>query len=108
MWGGYDLSPAGSRRRPSSKILCEKFFNQPRELGGNGEQTLQLMLMQTEGKKILLLPAWPKDWNCTFKLHAPYKTIVSGTITDGKVTTLTVVPEERHKDVMIAGGQPLP
>jgi len=78
------------------------------DIGGNGEQTLQLMLMQTEGKKILLLPAWPKDWNCTFKLHAPYKTIVSGTVSEGKVTTLNVVPEERHKDVMIAGGQPLP
>jgi hypothetical protein len=78
------------------------------DIGGNGEQTLQLMLMQTERSKILLLPAWPKDWNCTFKLHAPFKTTVSGTVSDGKVTSLTVDPRERCKDVIIAGGQELP
>jgi len=27
------------------------------DIRGNGEQTLQIMLMQTEGKKFLLLPA---------------------------------------------------
>ena len=66
------------------------------------------MLMQTEGRKILLLPAWPKDWNCTFKLHAPFKTTVSGSVSEGKVTSLAVDPPERAKDVLIAGGQPLP
>lgn len=78
------------------------------DIAGNGEQTLQLMLMQTEDKKILLLPAWPKEWNCTFKLHAPFKTVLSGSVTHGKVTLLTVDPPERRKDVMIAGGQTLP
>ena len=78
------------------------------DIGGNGEQTLQLMLMQTEGNRILLLPAWPKEWNCTFKLHAPLKTTVSGTVADGKITSLSVNPNERRKDVMIAGDQPLP
>lgn len=78
------------------------------DIGGNGEQTLQLMLMQTEGPKILLLPAWPKDWNCNFKLHAPLKTTVTGTVADGKVTSLTVDPPERRNDVIIAGGQPVP
>jgi alpha-L-fucosidase 2 len=78
------------------------------DIGGNGEQTLQLMLMQTEGKRILLLPAWPKEWSCTFKLHAPLKTTISGTVADGKITSLVVDPEERRKDVMIAGGQTLP
>lgn len=71
------------------------------DIGGNGEQTLQLMLMQTEGKKILLLPAWPKDWNCTFKLHAPYQTTVSGRVEGGKVLDLNVEPESRKQDVMI-------
>lgn len=78
------------------------------DIGGNGEQTLQLMLMQTEGNRILLLPAWPKEWNCMFKLHAPLKTTVSGTVADGKITSLSVDPKERRKDVMIAGDQPLP
>jgi hypothetical protein len=71
------------------------------DIGGNGEQTLQLMLMQTEGKKILLLPAWPKDWNCTFKLHAPYKTIVSGRVEGGKVQDLVVDPDPRKSDVIV-------
>jgi len=83
-------------------------YNPDQDIAGNGEQTLQLMLMQTEGRKILLLPAWPKDWACTFKLHAPFRTTVSGTVADGKITSLTVDPSERRKDVMIAGGQPLP
>jgi alpha-L-fucosidase 2 len=71
------------------------------DIGGNGEQTLQLMLMQTEGKKILLLPAWPKDWNCTFKLHASYKTIVSGRVEGGKIQNLVVDPDSRKADVII-------
>ena len=71
------------------------------DIGGNGEQTLQLMLMQTEGKKILLLPAWPKDWNCWFKLHAPFQTTVSGRVEGGKVLDLHVDPESRKGDVII-------
>lgn len=78
------------------------------DIGGNGEQTLQLMLMQCEGKKILLLPAWPKDWNCTFKLHAPFKTTVSGRVENGKIQDLVVDPESRKADVIIAGGQQVP
>lgn len=78
------------------------------DIGGNGELALQLMMMQTEGRKILLLPAWPKEWSCTFKLHAPFKTVISGTVADGKVASLAVDPPERRKDVQIAGGQPLP
>ena len=71
------------------------------DIGGNGEQTLQLMLMQAEGKKILLLPAWPKDWNCTFKLHAPYKTTVSGRVEGGKIQDLVVDPDSRKSDVIV-------
>jgi alpha-L-fucosidase 2 len=29
--------------------------------GGNGEMGSQQMIMQVDGKKILLLPAWPKE-----------------------------------------------
>ena len=52
--------------------------------GSNILSTLQLMLLQYDtaappdfsgksGGKIFLLPAWPKDWNASFKLHAPAK-----------------------------------
>ena len=63
--------------------------------------TLQYMLMQTDGKKILLLPAWPKEWNAEFKLHAPYQTTVEGRVENGKVVDLKVTPEVRRKDVVV-------
>ena len=68
--------------------------------GGSGMIGLQEMLMQVDDKKIYLFPAWPKDWNVHFKLHAPYNTTVEATVKDGKVTSLTVLPKERAKDVV--------
>ena len=64
--------------------------------------TLQYMLMQTDGKKIILLPAWPKEWNASFKLHAPYQTTVEGRVENGKVVDLKVTPESRMKDIVNA------
>jgi hypothetical protein len=69
--------------------------------GGAGMATLQLMLMQCEGKRILLLPTWPRDWNADFKLCAPYRTTVQGHVENGKVTELTVTPRERAADVKV-------
>ena len=63
--------------------------------------TLQYMLMQTDGKKIILLPAWPKEWNADFKLHAPYNTTLEGRVVNGEVIDLKVTPESRQKDVII-------
>ena len=63
------------------------------------ESTLQYMLMQTDGKKILLLPAWPKNWDASFKLHAPCQTTVEGRVVNGEVKDLKVTPESRRKDV---------
>ena len=60
---------------------------------------LQVMLLQAENKRILLFPAWPEDWNVSFKLHAPYNTTVEGVFRDGKLERLVVLPEERAKDV---------
>jgi hypothetical protein len=68
--------------------------------GGNGEMGLQQMIMQTDGKKILLLPAWPKEWEGDFKLNAPYMTTVQGTISHGKIINLIVTPKERAADII--------
>jgi alpha-L-fucosidase 2 len=68
--------------------------------GGAGMMTLQLMLMQCNGKRIQLLPAWPDDWAADFKLHAPYQTTVEGHVEHGKVTRLKVVPADRVKDIV--------
>jgi hypothetical protein len=69
--------------------------------GGSGMIALQLMLMQCDGKRIQLLPAWPAGWSASFKLHAPYQTTVEGRVENGKVTELKVIPESRARDVVI-------
>ena len=69
--------------------------------GGSGMIGLQEMLMQSSGREIYLLPAWPADWNASFKLHAPYQTTIEATVRNGKITALKVTPEERRKDLKI-------
>lgn len=68
--------------------------------GGSGMIALQEMMMQNNGKKIYLLPAWPADWNAVIKLHAPYNTTIEAKIKDGKVEKLKVTPASRLKDVI--------
>lgn len=68
--------------------------------GGINMIILQNMLMQPVGEKILLLPAWPKEWNVQFKLHAPQNTVVEGEYRDGKIQELKVTPESRRKDIV--------
>jgi len=69
--------------------------------GGSGMITLQQMLMQYDGKRILLLPAWPTNWTAEFKLHAPFQTTVQGHVEVGKISNLIVMPKTREKDVEI-------
>jgi hypothetical protein len=68
--------------------------------GGSGMIGLQEMLMQTDDRKILLFPAWPKTWDVHFKLHAPYNTTCEGVVANGKLVSLKVIPESRMKDVV--------
>jgi hypothetical protein len=72
--------------------------------GGSGMVGLQEMLLAADpygDGKIYLLPAWPKDWNVDFKLHAPQQTIVEASVKDGKVVSLNVTPESRRKDLVL-------
>lgn len=62
---------------------------------------LQEMLLQTNDKKILLFPAWTKDKDVHFKLHAPYNTTVEAEWKNGKLEMLKVFPEKRRKDVEV-------
>jgi hypothetical protein len=71
--------------------------------GGVLLRGVQSMLLQTDGRKIYLLPAWPKDWDVEFKLHAPHETTVAGCVQNGKLTRLEVQPPERRKDVIVWG-----
>lgn len=74
--------------------------------GGNGMAALQFMLMQDAGDKILLLPAWPREWDADFKLHAPKQTTVEGRVRGGKLENLVVRPESRRADIVLPGDVP--
>ncbi len=81
MWSGFDWIP-------------------DQDHGANILTTLQAMLLQSDGKKLYVLPAWPKGWDVSFKLHAPYNTTVEGVFKAGKLEKLKVTPEARAKDVV--------
>ncbi|MEI6604879.1 MAG: DUF5703 domain-containing protein [Verrucomicrobiota bacterium] len=68
--------------------------------GGVAMTALQAMLMQVVGKKIYLFPAWPKDWDVNFKLHALYNTTVEGELRGGKVVSIKVTPKSREADII--------
>lgn len=66
-----------------------------------GMLALQMMLMQTDGDRILLLPAWRKEWDVSFRLHAPGRTMIEGVWRGGKMRSLKVTPSWREKDVTV-------
>ena len=71
--------------------------------GGTLMKTFQSMLIQVDpySKKIYIKPAWPKEWNAEFKLHAPLKTTIEGKIKDGEVELTRVTPATRKDDIII-------
>ncbi|MBN8460806.1 MAG: hypothetical protein J0M04_23495 [Verrucomicrobia bacterium] len=68
--------------------------------GANSANTLQAMLLQSHGESIHLLPAWPEDWDVSFKLTAARNTTVECVYQNGRVTSLKVTPEGRRKDIV--------
>lgn len=79
--------------------------------GGVLMKTYQAMLLQAEPAagteldgKIYLLPAWPADWDVSFKLHAPRQTVVQGEFRGGRVVALDVQPAARRNDVILPAG----
>lgn len=59
------------------------------------------MLLQDDGERLHVVPAWPKQWNVSFKLHAPKQTTVECEVRDGKVVKLQVTPEIRRGNVEV-------
>ena len=57
------------------------------------------MLLQEVDDTLYLFPAWPKEWDVRFKLHASRGTIVEAELKGGKVVSLSVTPKEREKNV---------
>jgi hypothetical protein len=68
--------------------------------GVNILTTLQTMLLQADGDKLYVLPAWPKNWSVAFKLHASANTTVEGVVKAGKLENLIVTPASRTNDVV--------
>lgn len=68
--------------------------------GANSANTLQSMLLQCDGKKIFLLPAWPENWDVSFKLCANDQTTVECVYRAGHVQSLLVTPAARRADVV--------
>jgi hypothetical protein len=68
--------------------------------GGTGMIGLQEMLLQSDGKKIFLFPAWPKNLDVHFKLHAPYNTTIEAELKQGKLIKLKVTPKKRAMDII--------
>ncbi len=69
--------------------------------GGSGMIAMQEMLLQEVDRKLYLFPAWPRQWNVRFKLHASQNTIVEAEMKDGHVILVRVTPKEREKDVVV-------
>ena len=98
------VSFAFARKDPNLKFpafwVAGNDYAPDEDNGGNGENGLQQMLMQVDGKKIMLLPAWPAGWDADFKLNAPYNTTVEGRIKKGNLIDLKVTPASRMADVI--------
>jgi len=64
-------------------------------------KALQAMILQSDGRRIFLLPAWPREWNVRFRLHAPYRTVIEGEVQNGRILSLRVTPPERVRDIYV-------
>lgn len=68
--------------------------------GANILNTLQLMAFKVKDNKIYILPAWPEEWNVSFKLYADKDTAVICEYKNGKIVTLKTEPEECMYDII--------
>jgi hypothetical protein len=68
---------------------------------GSGSVALQRMVVQEVGEKIYVLPAWPREWDGSFKLHLRNSTVIQGAVKNGKIEYLNISPENRRKDIVV-------
>lgn len=76
-------------------------YTPDQDQAGNFMTTLHKMILHAEGDDITLLPAWPKDWNVKFKLHAPHRTVVEGEWRNGNWTEVNTRPRQRKNDIRL-------
>ncbi|MFP5039919.1 DUF5703 domain-containing protein [Parasediminibacterium sp. JCM 36343] len=69
--------------------------------GGVLQNALQLMLLQCVGNDVLLLPAFPKQWNVNFKLHTEGQSTVRVEWKDGKMVSSAIETASGKKLKMV-------
>lgn len=92
--------PVRPRARFPAFWECKMDGTPDNDHGANSANALQSMLLQDDGGRIHLLPAWPEDWDVAFRLRAGNNTTVECEYRDGKVRTLIVSPPERLADIV--------
>ncbi len=75
---------------------------------GSGSVALQRMLVQEANGKILLLPAWPANWDVDFRQHLTGGAVISGTVKDGELVRWDIDPISRRNDVVVYEPQKTP
>jgi hypothetical protein len=95
-------APFPQRPRPRFPVFWERKmdYTPDNDHGATSVNALQSMLLQSDGKKIFLLPAFPEDWDVSFKLRAAFNTTVECEYRDGKVQSLKVTPASRRADIV--------
>ena len=63
---------------------------------------LQRMLLQYDDNEIYLLPAWPKDWDVDFKLHAPNQTVISISVKNGEIIQRNMETDKNGPKIIIS------
>jgi hypothetical protein len=92
--------PQRPRARFPAFWECKMDGTPDNDHGANSVNTLQSMLLQSDGKRIFLLPAWPEDWDVSFKLTATFNATVECAYRNGKVQSLNVTPASRRADII--------
>lgn len=69
--------------------------------GANLVHQLQEMVMQVKGKRIYLLPAFPKKWDVSFRLHPDSTTTITAEYKNGSLAFLDVFPESEKARVTL-------
>lgn len=64
--------------------------------GGSGMIAMQEMLLQEVGDTLYVFPAWPREWDVRFRLHAAAGTTVEAELRGGKVVSLKVTPRREY------------
>ncbi len=68
---------------------------------GAGSTAFQRMLIQESDGKILLLPAWPANWDVDFKQHVSGGAVISGKVVDGELVNWDIEPASRRNEVVV-------